>query len=60
MAKEWKYLPSLGGLETIKPIDKIGDTNASECSNIDMSEEGLIQSSRGYRILADEITGGGE
>ena len=60
MPKEIKTLPSLGGLETLFPADKISDRGATDILNIDMSKEGLIQTKGGYRNFANEISAAGE
>ena len=56
MPTPFKTIPSLGGLVTSLPADKIADRNASECVGIDFSIDGLAQTNRGYDQFANRIS----
>lgn len=55
MAIQFRTIPSLGGLVTSLPADKIADRNASECVGMDFSIDGLAQTNRGYDQFANRI-----
>lgn len=58
MAK-YKTLSDLGGLFTSLPEDKIPDRNASDINSMDLSVAGMIQTSGGYELYANEIVPSG-
>ena len=53
---DFKYIDDFGGLMTDEQADKIPDRYASDIRNIDLSIKGMIQSRKGYRVFANEIT----
>ena len=55
MAQDFKNIFDLGGIVSNSPADKIPDRNASDCSNIDFSINGLIQTRGGYRQFGNKI-----
>lgn len=59
MAEKFQNITDLGGLDTHLPEDKISDRNASDITNIDLSSPGFIQTSGGYDIFANEVSGAG-
>jgi len=56
MATKFITIPSLGGLITSAPADKISDRNASECVGIDFSLDGMAQTNKGYDLYGNRIS----